>query len=144
MSQLHARRARTPRLPGLLLIGFIVLSLVLARPPKVPAGLAQVLPQASEPPRSVYLPLINRNEPPPTATPTSTPTPTPDPNQLRCNPTGGSGGNNAVTASQTVAGLGFAAPTNFMDGVTHCAYSTSTTTRDYWQQKSATLTLPDK
>lgn len=303
-----------------------------------PVTLAQRLPQASETPQSVFLPLINRNEPPPTATPTSTPTatptptPTPDPNQLRCNPTGGSGGlapgthditiagrpanvivgdgydpakptflayylhgdggnhqfhahpnnvvntfvrangwvyvapqapavsngyhpwhgpsgipspeadanlelianvlnemfakynvcrdvvfgsgasggswfydgywfpnrggdypaftilncgssgissgwgslysklqalsqnpaivrrsefqytigtadflyNNAVTASQTVGGLGFSAPTNFMDGVAHCAYSTSTTTRDYWQQKSAGLSLPDK
>ncbi|MFZ1755088.1 MAG: hypothetical protein WBO46_06480 [Caldilineaceae bacterium] len=52
--------------------------------------------------------------------------------------------NNAVSSSQAIAGLGFAVPTDFLDGVTHCNYNTSAKTRDYWQQKSAALTLPDK
>ncbi|MCL4832547.1 MAG: hypothetical protein KJZ86_08910 [Caldilineaceae bacterium] len=50
----------------------------------------------------------------------------------------------ALISVQTISALGFSVSTEYLEGVTHCAYSTSTKTRDYWQQKSAGLSLSDK
>ncbi|HMN30580.1 MAG TPA: hypothetical protein PKE45_20685, partial [Caldilineaceae bacterium] len=50
----------------------------------------------------------------------------------------------AVTSSGTLTDLGFMVSTDFFPGVDHCGYDISTSVRDYWQQKSSSLTLPDK